>query len=292
MNTIRKPVLADYAYLLLVSAIWGASFICIDLALVDFSPLAIACWRIILAALVLLIICWKFNYKIPLQRPTLILFVVIGLLNTVVPFTLIGWGQQTVNSAVTALLIATTPFATLILSHVMTGDDRFSLNRLFGVLIGFSGIVLMFAHELFIANDSLLSMLAILFAAVCYSFSSLLIRRLAHLPSLVIATGAMLVTGIALIPVVIWHAPPWQQSMSSSSASAMLFLTLGPTAAAYVLRAHIVQTNGAVFVSNCGYLIPVFATAWAWLFFGESPSLAICGAIVLIFIGIVMGQRR
>ena len=292
MNTIRNPILADYAFLLLLSAIWGLTFICIEIALLDLSPFAIACWRIVLAAMVLLAISWRYRYKIPWQIPTLSLFAVIGMLNTTIPFALIAWGQQTVNSAVAALLVATTPFAALVVNHFMTADDRFSLNRLFGVVVGFSGIVLMFAHELFIGEGSLLGMLALLLAAVCYAFSAVLMRRLAHLPSLVVATGTMLVTAILLFPVLIWHAPPWQLSVSSASALAMLCLVLGPTAAAYVLRAYIVQTNGAVFVSNSGYLIPIFATLWAWLFLGQTPSLVICGSIVLIFVGIVVGQRR
>lgn len=244
-----------------------------------------------MAAMILLFICRRLNLTIPADATSLGLFAIIGTLNSVVPFTLIGWGQQTVNGAVTALLIATTPFSTLLLSHFMTRDDRFSVNRLLGIVIGFSGVAVLFAHQLVLSGNSLLSMLAILLAALCYSFSSLLIRRLVHLPGLVIAAGSMLTTCVVLLPLLLWDSPPWQQTVSVQSVTAMSILTIGPTAIAYVLRADIVRNNGAVFMSNAGYLIPVFATLWAWLFFSELPTLAMCIAILLIFAGIVLGQR-
>lgn len=245
-----------------------------------------------MATVAITVICGYLRLRVPTDMKTVGLFVLIGILNSAVPFTLVGWGQQTVNSAVTALLIATTPFLTLLLSHFMTGDDRFSWNRLIGVLIGFAGVAALFAHELIFSGNSAIGMFAILFAAACYSFSSLLIRRLAHLSSLVIVAGSLLVTSMGLLPIVLWLYPPWEQSASVESIGALLFLAVGPTAIAYVLRAQIVQVNGAVFMSNAGYLIPLFATLWSWLYLSEVPSTVTWVAMLLIFLGIFLGQRR
>lgn len=291
MTPIRTPNGQDYLRLFVVSGVWGASFICIDIALADFSPLAITSWRVVLAAFVILLICRRMRLSIPIDRKSLTLFAIIGVLNSIVPFTLIGWGQQSVNSAVTALLIATSPFATLILSHFMTGDDRFSVNRLIGLVVGFSGVVVLFGHGIIISGNNALGMLAIILASVCYSISSLLIRKLAHLRSMVIVAGSLLISGTMLLPVLLWQFPPWQQQASSSSIAALVFLAIFPTATAYVLRAQIVRINGAVFMSNAGYLIPLFATLWAWLFLSEIPSPVMWVAMLLIFIGIFIGQR-
>jgi len=291
VTSIRKPVPGDYLRLFAVSAVWGASFICNDIALAHFTPLAITCWRVVLAALVIWIICRRLRLQIPTDRRSLSLFAVIGVLNSIVPFTLIGWGQQTVNSAVTALLIATSPFITLLLSHYMTQDDRFSRNRLIGLCVGFSGVALLFGHGIIISGNGTLGMLSIILASACYSMSSLLIRQLAHLRSLVIVAGSLLIGGVLLLPVLLWMFPPWQQQASVTSVSALLFLAIFPTATAYVLRARIVQLNGAVFMSNAGYLIPLFATLWAWLFLSEIPSSIMWAAMLLIFVGIFMGQR-
>jgi len=105
--------------------------------------------------------------------------------------------------------------------------------------------------------------LVILFAACCYSFSSLLIRRLSALPTLSIVAGSLITSSMVLVPALFWWHPPWQQSGSETAWFAVVFLAAGPTATAYVLRAQIVKTNGAVFMSNAGYLIPlIFASLY------------------------------
>jgi len=247
---------------------------------------------VILATLVILAVCRHLGLHIPSDLRSLGLFALIGVMNSVVPFTLIGWGQQTVNSAVAALLIAASPFITLILSHFMTGDDRFSSNRLIGLLFGFAGVVVLFGHGLVVAGNSAAGMLAVILAAACYSLSSLLIRKLAHLRSLVIVAGSLSISCGLLLPILLWRFPPWQQEASVSSIAALAFLAIFPTAVAYVLRARIVQLNGAVFMSNAGYLIPLFATLWAWLFLAEVPLPIMWLAMLLIFTGIYLGQRR
>lgn len=239
----------------------------------------------------MLLICQIKKLKIPTDKRSLILFACIGALNGLVPFTLIGWGQQTVDSAVTALLLTTSPFVTLLLSHYMTGDDRFSWNRLLGLLIGFIGVVLLFGQEILLSGNSSFGMLAIMFAAACYSLSAMLIRKLSHLPSLVIVTGSLLIMCIIAVPLLLLLYPPWQQETSTRSVLALAFLAVFPTAVAYVLRAHIVRVNGAVFMSNAGYLIPLFAALWSWLFLDEVPKAIMWVAMALIFAGIYLGQR-
>ena len=126
----------DTLELLAVSAIWGASFLCITIALVDLAPLEIAAWRLGGAALVLLaVVRWR-GLPVPLDRRSLLLFLLIGAFNGAIPFTLISWGQQSVTSSTTAILIATSPFATLALSHVLSDDERFGWDRLAGMSLG------------------------------------------------------------------------------------------------------------------------------------------------------------
>jgi len=99
LTAIRPPNAMDVGRLLLVSALWGTSFLCITIALVDFSPLAIAAWRVAMATVLVLVICGFRGVRLPLDKASWLLFTGVGLLNSAVPFTLIGWGQQTVDSA-------------------------------------------------------------------------------------------------------------------------------------------------------------------------------------------------
>ncbi len=290
MTVIRPPNALDLGRLLLVSALWGTSFLCITLALNDFSPLAIAAWRVSLASLLVLVICAFRKVRLPWDKASWVLFASIGLLNSAVPFTLIGWGQQTVDSATAAILIATTPFSTLLLSHWLTRDDRITRNKLLGLILGFAGVLVLLGHDAVVNPASTVGMLVILFAACCYSLSSLLIRRLSHLRSFAIVAGSLITSSAVLIPACLWFSPPWQQTASSSAWFAVLFLAAGPTAAAYLLRAEIVKINGAVFMSNAGYLIPVFAVIWAWLLLDEWPASTTWVAMALVLAGIAIGR--
>ncbi len=277
---------------MLVSAIWGSSFICIELALADFSPFAIATWRLFIASLIIVFICHQKGLRIPTDRRSLTLLGGIGFLNGTVPFTLIGWGQQSVDSATAAILLATSPFVALLLNHFLTTDDRFTINRMIGLIIGFVGVSLIFVQEIVLEGNGILGMLAIILAGACYTLSAIMIRRLNGVPGLVIVAGSTLIASLPMLPFLFWWYPPWQQAASASSFLALLFLAVGPTAVAYVLRTQIVQLNGAVFMSTVGYLIPLFALLWSWLFFSETPTIMMGMAMLFVFAGIFLGRRK
>jgi len=295
----------DLLELIAVSAIWGSSFLCIAIALDDLAPLEIAAWRLTLAAVLLLaVVRWR-GLVIPLDARSLWLFLAIGALNGAIPFTLIGWGQQSVASSTTAILIATSPFATLALSHLMSDDERFGWGRLVGLLLGFGGILVLFSDGLGVGQagneaggeaggegSSLPGMLAIVAAACCYALSAILIRRLPGVPSLSVVAGTLCAATLLLLPFLLVRHPPWQATPDAPAALAVLFLAVGPTAVAYVMRTRIVQRNGAVFMSSAGYLIPLFAVLWGWLFLDERPSARVWIALSLVVAGIVVGQWR
>ena len=289
---IRVPTPVDYARLFTVSAIWGATFLCNEVALLDFSPVAIAAYRILLAAMLLTGVCLWRGLFITLKWRTVGLLACVGLLNSALPFVLIGWGQLSIDSATTGILLASSPFVTLVLSHFTTRDDRFAWNKFAGLCLGFAGICMLFGDALFQGGGTFTDMLAIVLAGACYAASSILIRHLSTVPSLVLAACSLLAACVAMVPLLLLLDPPWQQGYRSSTLAAIVLLGLGPTAICYVLRAQIVKLNGAVFMSNVGYLIPVFAVLWGWLVLGHQPDAIMLVALVLILSGIGMGQNR
>ncbi len=290
--SLRNPQFSDYIRLLSAAGLWGSSFLLNEIALADFAPVAVASYRIIIATVVVCLVCYAKRLTTVLDRRTLQLFLAIGLLNSVVPFSLIGWGQLRIDSSTTAILLATSPFVTLLMSHYMTTDDRFSWQKLTGLLFGFAGVLVLLGQGFMQGEGSVGGMLAVVLAAACYSLSSLLIRRLGTQPSLVIVAGTLLASCVVVVPVLLIFFPPWQQAYHAPTLSALLFLSVGPTAVAYVLRAQIVQLNGAVFMSNVGYLIPLFAVLWGWLFLRQQPSVVLWLALGLILMGVALGQRR
>jgi drug/metabolite transporter (DMT)-like permease len=245
-----------------------------------------------MAAILLCVICYWKGMRISFDTRSLWLILVIGLLNSVVPFSLIGWGQLRIDSATTAILLSVSPFFSLLLSHYLTDDDRFTWNKVIGLVFGFLGVVVLMWQGLLAGGGSLSGMLVVVVAAGCYSLSAVLIRRLGNVPSLVLVAGTLIVASLVLLPVLLWFYPPWEQAFRASSLGSLLFLALGPTAIAYVLRVNVVKNNGAVFMSNVGYLIPLFAVFWGWLFLSQKPSAVMWLALALIFLGIALGQRR
>ncbi|MFT6301286.1 MAG: drug/metabolite transporter (DMT)-like permease [Granulosicoccus sp.] len=289
---IRKAGIMDYIQLFAAAGMWGGTFLLNEIALVDFAPVAIAAYRIMLAALILCLVCYWKGLIPKLNTRSMWLILAIGLLNSVVPFSLIGWGQLRIDSSTTAILLATSPFFALLLSHYMTRDDRFAWNKLAGLAVGFLGVIVLMWQGQAQGGGSLAGMIVVVLAGCCYSLSAILIRKLSDMPSLVLVASTLTVASIILIPVLLWWYPPWEQLHQASSMSALLFLAVGPTATAYVLRVRIVKSNGAVFMSNVGYLIPLFAVFWSWLFLSQKPSVIMWLSLVLIFTGLAIGQRK
>lgn len=289
-DTLRAPTPGDVFRLLIAAALWGSAFLCNAVALHDFAPVAIAAWRVALATLVVGAACRMAGHRVPTDRRSLALLLAIGLLNSVVPFTLIGWGQTSVDPATTAVLVASSPFATLALSHVMTADERFTRGKLAGLALGFAGVVLLVGVDAIGAHGSLAGLLAIVTAACCYALSALLIRKLGDVPSLAVVAGQLAAGSLVLLPIVLVLHPPTVQAASLGSVGAIVALGLGPTALAYVLRTRIVQVNGAVFMSNAGFMVPLFGTLWAWLFLDSVPGPATWAAMALILGGLLLGR--
>lgn len=282
----------DYVQLFAAAGMWGGTFLLNEIALADFAPVAIAAYRIMLAALILCVVCyWKGLIPV-FDARSLWLILAIGLLNSVIPFSLIGWGQLRIDSSTTAILLATSPFFALLLSHYMTRDDRFAWNKLAGLAVGFLGVVALMWQGLAEGGGSVAGMLVVVLAGCCYSLSAILIRKLSGMSSLVLVASTLVISSVILIPVLLWWYPPWEQVHHSNTIIALLFLAIGPTATAYVLRVRIVKNSGAVFMSNVGYLIPLFAVFWGWVFLSQKPTIVMWLALALIFIGLAIGQRK
>jgi len=291
-SVLREPLLVDYLRLFTAAAIWGATFLCNEIALLDFSPAAIAAYRIILAALLLLMICYWRGQVVWFDRGTLGLLALIGILNSVVPFVLIGWGQQSIDSATTGILLASSPFATLVMSHFMTSDDRFAWNKVLGLVLGFAGVCVLLGQGIQQGVGSFTGMLAVMLAGCCYALASILIRRVGPVPGLVLAAGTLFCGAVVMLPYLLLFDAPWRQDYRAGTLWALAFLAVGPTAIGYVLRTRIVRVNGAVFMSNVGYLIPLFAVFWGWVFLSQKPGIAMLLSLCLILVGIALGQNR
>ena len=289
---IRKPTLFDVSRLALVGSIWGGSFLFIALALESFGPITVATARIATAALVLLGVCAVLKQSLPNRLSDWRKLFVVGIFNSAIPFFLISWGQQFISSAEAALLMATGTFCALIISHFSTTDERINPARVVGVSVGFLGVFVLVILDLIqFGLGSLKGQIAVILAGSSYALSSVLARRISHLPSISTSAGIMLTASGYLIPVAFLLETPFNPDASTISLLSLGFLGIIATAFAFVVRFTIIRDNGAVFMAQVGYLVPLFGVIWSWIFFSEAITLGTWLALILILIGIAITRR-
>lgn len=292
-GALRESTSRDYAKLLFLGGIWGSAFMLISLALEGFPPLAVAALRVLIGGATLTLCGLALGETWPRGGKVWALIAVLGLLNTALPFALISLGQQGVAANRAAILMATVPFVTLLLSHVTSHDDRISGAKLFGLTLGVSGVLLVVGLDaLTVGGQSIWGQLSIMAAACCYSISNILTRRLSHLPP-VLGTAAFLMTAAVYMgPGLFFFWWPEQPVSDWRPWAAVLALGVAPTALAYVIRFQIIRDVGSTFMSQVGYLVPLFGVFWAWMVLGEVPGWPALGALVLILLGIRVTQWK
>ena len=292
ISTIRKPTLIDVTKLLFVGALWGGAFIFIALALDDFGPVSIASWRVSLGAAVMVVITILIGQSFPRKQRDWRNILIVGCLNSAIPFFLISWGQQFISSAETAILMAMGTFFALIVSHFTSHDERINLPRALGVGVGFIGVLVLVFWDISAAGmGSLVGQMAIIVAACSYATSSIVSRRLTHLPMISTSAATLLSASLYMIPLAFVLEDPLPADVARSSWLALAYLGAVATALAMTLRFFIIRANGAVFMSMVGYLVPLFGVLWSALYFADDINLQTLLALALILTGIALTRK-
>jgi drug/metabolite transporter (DMT)-like permease len=292
ISTIRRPTSFDVGRLFFVGAIWGGAFLFIALALEDFGPISIASWRVALGAVVLVLIAAAAGQRFPRAARDWRNVIIVGCLNSAIPFFLISWGQQFISSAETALLMAVGTFFALIVSHFTSHDERINAARALGVTVGFLGVLVLVLWDISEAGmGALAGQIAVIVAGCSYATSSIVSRRLTHLPMLSTTAATLVSASLYMVPLAFLLENPLPSQVSSLSLLALAYLGVVATALAMTLRFFIIRANGAVFMSMVGYLVPLFGVLWSGLYFADAINLQTLLALALILLGIAITRR-
>lgn len=269
-----QPVmdLSDWLLLLLLSLLWGASFFFGKIAVSEWPPLAVVLARVGLAAAALLVVVRLSGLSMRVGRPMWLAFFGMGLLNNLIPFGLIFWGQTQIASGLASILNATTPLFGVMVAHVFGKDEKASGLKLAGVLAGIVGVAILMGPDATSGlGGALLPQLACLAAALSYGFAALYGRRFRELPPLVTAAGQVSATTLMTIPLVILANPPWLLPVPSLHVTlALVGLALLSTALAYVIFFRIMRRAGGTNVILVTFLVPVSAILLGSVFLGEA----------------------
>lgn len=259
--------------LLVLAFVWGGSFFFNSIALRELPVFTVVVSRVTLAAVILFAILRLRGERMPRDRRVWGAFFAMGLLNNVIPFSLIVWGQQHIASGVASILNASTPLFTVILAHILTSDERMTGGKLAGVLIGFIGVAVMIGvgalNDLGVHVTAQFMCLA---GAVSYAFAGIYGRRFRAMgiSPMSTATGQVIASSLILLPLVMVLDRPWTLAAPSPTGmAAVIGVAAISTALAYVLYFRILATAGATNLLLVTFLIPVSAILLGTLFLGE-----------------------
>lgn len=297
MKSDVKPM-SQYEWLLLIilSIVWGGSFFFVGVAVEALPPLTIVALRVSLATIALLAVVHFSGLRMPTNPKIWVAFIFMGILNNVIPFTLIVWGQTHIASGLASILNATTPLFTIVAAHFLTKDEKMTSNKIIGVVIGFAGVVIMIGHEAFGGlGDSVFAQFAVLGAAISYSLAGIFGRRFAQsgIKPVVTATGQVTASSLILIPLAVFYDKPFILPMPGFEIwLAILGLALISTAFAYILYFRILSTAGATNLLLVTLLIPVSAILLGTAVLGEHLELKHMLGMGLISIGLLAIDGR
>jgi drug/metabolite transporter (DMT)-like permease len=286
--------LSDWLLLLLLSVLWGASFFFGKIAVAEWPPLAVVLARVGMAAGALLLAVRLSGLSMRVGGRMWLAFFGMGLLNNLIPFGLIFWGQTQIASGLASILNATTPLFGVVVAHLFGQNEKATGSKLAGVGAGIVGVaVLMGPDAVGGLSGALLPQLACLAGALSYGFAGLYGRRFRGLPPLVTATGQVSATTMMSIPLVVAFHPPWLLPVPSAPVAASLVgLALLSTALAYVIFFRIMRRAGGTNAMLVTFLIPVSAILLGWGILGEALLPRHFLGMVAIAVGLALIDGR
>ena len=297
-NVSKAPTMGgrEWAMLLALAVLWGGSFFFNGVAVRELPSFTLVWLRVAVAAATLLLALRLLGQRMPTAGRVWAAFFGMGLLNNVVPFVLIVWGQHHIASGLASILNATTPLFGVLVAHVLTSDEKLTPLKLAGVAVGFAGAMFMVGPDaLGGLGTGVTAQLACLAGALTYAFAGIFGRRFKRMGVLPLATaaGQVCASTALLLPLMLLVDRPWTLAAPHAATwGAVLGVGLLSTALAYVLYFRILAAAGATNLLLVTFLIPVSAILLGVPLLGETLLLRHFGGMALIGMGLACIDGR
>ena len=288
---MRQPTLTDYIFLTVLALIWASAFFNIKIATYSYGPVTIAFLRIFLGAIPVVALCFFKKIKIEAFSKDWYWFAAIGIINLVIPFFLIAYGVQKVQSNLAAILMASTPLSATILAHFFTENEKINFIKVLGVLIGFSGIVFLFSDDILINENNIFSALLILGGSTFYVIGGLLTLKVSNKKNENVTASILIWATIFLMPITAYVEQPWDLNPRLDSTISLIYLGIFSTGIAWLMRFRILKNNGLVFQAQVAYLIPIFGIVLGYIFLNEIITSKVIVAVAAVVLGIYFVKK-
>ncbi len=276
---------------------WGTSFLFTRIALDTIPPTGVVAARLGLAAACLIGVAAIRGLAPPRGAAIWLHLALLSLLGNTLPFSLIAWGQQSIDSGLAAMLLAGMPLSTLVLAHFLVAGERMTAAKTIGFVVGLLGIAILVGPDALASaggdRRDLLSQAAVVAAALCYSCNAILARYLPEDGDPVVHTAATVALAFCTtLPIALADQTAWLGDVDFSSLFSIAWLGLISTAAATVLYFRIIASAGPTFLSLINYLIPPIAIVAGATVLGERPEATAMIALGVVLAGIAISQRH
>jgi drug/metabolite transporter (DMT)-like permease len=275
--------------------IWGSTWLAIRIGLEGAPPFLSASLRFVVAAIVLLGLAAVFRSKWPQNRTEWALVAFVGIVLFTADYGLIYWGENNgVLSGLSAILFATFPLQTAVVANAFLREERFTVQKLLGIGVGFGGVVLIFRNQLGTAGlEKVFPMLAIVLAATCAAFATVAVKRWGHdtepitFNAAAMAVGAAALAGVSLVAREPWAVPTWPQGLG-----AILYLGIAGSVVTFVAWQWLLKEMQATFISYIALIIPIVAVLLGASLGNETFDVVDLAGAGIVLLGIYVSTSR
>ena len=283
----------NWGLLLLLALLWGSSFFFYKVLVAVLPPITVVLGRVGLAAVAMNLWLLAQGQAMPLSGRLWLRFLLLGFLNSTLPFVLIAWGETRIDSGLASILNATTPIFMVAVAHWGTEDEKLSPGKAVGIALGILGVMVLVGPSAFGGGGTVWGELAVIAASCSYGFGGVYSRRFKDLSPLQAATGQITGATILLLPLSLLFDRPWTLAVPHWDVwAAWLAIALVNTALAYVVYYRMVASVGVTYISLVTFLIPVIALFLGAAFLDESVSLQALAGMAIIALGLAATDGR
>ncbi|MDI1261969.1 MAG: EamA family transporter [bacterium] len=283
----HRAIASELGLLLLLATAWGASYTFLKIAVTTIPPVTLIAGRTLIAGLLLVAIMHWRGVKMPTDRENWRRFLFQACLNSVIPWTMVAWGAQSLDAGVATILNSTAPIFTFFLTFAVTRHEAVTSRKLIGVIAGMAGICLIVGVQALAGlGQQLFAQLVCVAAAICYAGAAIFGRNFGKLDPMAPAAGSLLCGAAILIPLSLVVDRPWTLAPSADSLLALLAIAVFSTALAFVIYFRLIQTLGSVGATAQAYLRVPIGVALGVIFLGEQLSSTVWIGLACVVIGV------
>ena len=283
----------NWGLLFILSLLWGSSFFFYKVLVAVLPPITVVLGRVGIAAIALNLWLLATGVRLPMARALWGRFLMSGLLNNVLPFIMIAWGETRISSGMASILNATTPIFMVMVAHFLTQDDRMTAGKVMAVIVGFIGVGVLVGPDALAGNSQALGELAVALAAFIYAFAAVYSRRFRGLTPLVAATGQISGATLILLPLSLAIDRPWHYPMPGGEVwASFAAIALANTAFAYFIYYKLLARAGVTFISLCTFIIPPMALVLGAVALHEGIALNALIGMAIIALGLAVNDGR